>query len=374
MALAAAPNRFAYEQTRPSDAPIQSQLQHHHHQQQQQLSNHQQQSDAKHSAYLEDDDTAAILDANILDADIMQSPTHQNISFRKDSFAQSSGVLSPTDGHNWEHHYPNGLPIDNSMNGFSGNFNNDINGYGRHHSISHPPSHQHGGVWSLASDTDHCTTAGGIDAVPHPPTFDHAPYMHQRADSAHANFSHPPPPPPFNATTADAGFVPAPQVQTPMSPHSHQDWMAIAQQEMEGRPGPRQMRPNSPLRTMVDLQRRDGIRKKNGRIDIPQELNIHTIDQLIEATKDEDMLKELKQQKRLLRDLETKKKGYAHQVTMLEQQLAELNIERDNLARDRQILVHHPDDASVATAPRHPSGYAMVPLCSATHAVCTTQN
>ena len=37
------------------------------------------------------------------------------------------------------------------------------------------------------------------------------------------------------------------------------------------------MRPNSPPRTMVDLQRRDGIRKKNGRIDIPQERNIHTI-------------------------------------------------------------------------------------------------
>jgi hypothetical protein len=103
----------------------------------------------------------------------------------------------------------------------------------------------------------------------------------------------------------------APQVQTPMSPHSHQDWMAIAQQEMEGRPGPRQMRPNSPPRTMVDLQRRDGIRKKNGRIDIPQERNIHTIDQLIETTKDEDMLKELKQQKRLLRNREA---AYVHLV------------------------------------------------------------
>lgn len=78
----------------------------------------------------------------------------------------------------------------------------------------------------------------------------------------------------------------------------------MAQQEMEGRPGPRQMRPSSPPRTMVDLQRRDGIRKKNGRIDIPQERNIHTIDQLIETTKDEDMLKELKQQKRLLRNRE----------------------------------------------------------------------
>jgi hypothetical protein len=301
MALAAARNRFAYEQTRPVDAPIHHQLHHSHHQ-----LHHQ--PDAKHATFLDDDDTTAILDANILDADIMQSPAHHDISFRKDSFAQHSGVLSPTDAQHWDHQYSSGIPMDASMTGFSGNFNNDPNGYGRHHSISHPPSHQHqhqphGGVWSLAAEPGHCTPAGGIDVIPQPPTFDGAPYVHQRADSAHASFSHPPPPAPF-APTTDSGFIPAPQTQAPMSPHSHQDWMGMAQQEMEGRPGPRQMRPHSPPRTMVDLQRRDGIRKKNGRIDIPQERNIHTIDQLIETTKDEDLLKELKQQKRLLRNRE----------------------------------------------------------------------
>lgn len=296
MALAAAPNRFAYEQTLQADAPIQQQQQQLHHSHRQ----HQLHPDAKRAAYIDDDDSAAILDPNILDADIMQSPAHHDIAFRKDSFAQA-------DGQDWEQHYPNSLPIDTSMNGFSSNFNNDPNGYGRHHSISHPPSHQHQsnvGVWSIAADSGHCTPAGGIETVPQPPTFDGTTYVHQRADSAHASFSHPPPPPPFNAPTTDAGFLTAPQVQAPMSPHSHQDWMGMAQQEMEGRPGPRQMRPSSPPRTMVDLQRRDGIRKKNGRIDIPQERNIHTIDQLIETTKDEDLLKELKQQKRLLRNRE----------------------------------------------------------------------
>jgi hypothetical protein len=295
LAAAAARNRFAYEQTRPTaDAPIQHQLHHSLHQ-------HHIQPDAKNATYLDDDDTTAILDADILDADIMQSPANHDISFRKDSFAQH-------DGQSWDQHYPSGLPMDPSMTGFSGNFNNDPNSYGRHHSISHPPSHQHqphGGVWSLAQDSGHCTPAGAIDGMPQASTFDGAPYVHQRADSAHANFSHPPAPAPFNAPTTDAGFIPAPQpTQAPMSPHSHQDWMGMAQQEMEGRPGPRQMRPSSPPRTMVDIQRRDGIRKKNGRIDIPQERNIHTIDQLIETTKDEDLLKELKQQKRLLRNRE----------------------------------------------------------------------
>ena len=78
----------------------------------------------------------------------------------------------------------------------------------------------------------------------------------------------------------------------------------MAQQEMEGRPIPKRMRPNSPPITMVDFARRDGIRKKNGRIDIPTERNLHTIDDMIDRTTNEDELKELKQQKRLLRNRE----------------------------------------------------------------------
>ena len=86
--------------------------------------------------------------------------------------------------------------------------------------------------------------------------------------------------------------------------------MNMAQQEVEGRPMTKRMRPASPsARTSVDIQRREGIRKKNGRIDIPHERNIQTIDELIESTADEDLLKELKQQKRLLRNREA---AYVH--------------------------------------------------------------
>lgn len=58
-----------------------------------------------------------------------------------------------------------------------------------------------------------------------------------------------------------------------------------------------------------------------------------------------DRLQSRQRKKKHTEDLETKEKGYAHQVTMLEQQLAELNIERDNLSRDRQILVHRTQEA-----------------------------
>ena len=50
------------------------------------------------------------------------------------------------------------------------------------------------------------------------------------------------------------------------------------------------------------LLRRDGIRKKNARFEIPAERNLRTIDQLINQTNDEGEIKELKQQKRLLRN------------------------------------------------------------------------
>ena len=64
-----------------------------------------------------------------------------------------------------------------------------------------------------------------------------------------------------------------------------------------------QGRTHSPsFSTVAHILRRDGIRKKNARFDIPAERNLKTIDQLISTTHDESELKELKQQKRLLRN------------------------------------------------------------------------
>ncbi len=50
--------------------------------------------------------------------------------------------------------------------------------------------------------------------------------------------------------------------------------------------------------------RRDGVRKKNARFDIPEGRNLQTIDELINSANpnNEDEIKELKQQKRLLRN------------------------------------------------------------------------
>lgn len=95
-------------------------------------------------------------------------------------------------------------------------------------------------------------------------------------------------------------FPPAPPEQ-PLSPHNNSEWMAFNQQEMDARPGPKRMRPNSPHRS-YSPRRDGGIRKKNARFEIPAERNLFNIDQLIANCTNEDEMKELKQQKRLLRN------------------------------------------------------------------------
>ena len=65
---------------------------------------------------------------------------------------------------------------------------------------------------------------------------------------------------------------------------------------------PSRPRPGSPPSPHSPLLRRDGIRKKNARFEIPAERNLLNIDQLIAQSNDDREIKELKQQKRLLRN------------------------------------------------------------------------
>ena len=265
-------------------------------------------ADSKHPAYF-DEDNSAVLDPSILDADIMHSPN--GTQYRKDSFANSNGVLSPAESHHWDHQYNNSLPVEPASAGAPNSYHDENHGFVRQNAPHpHAPVYaqqHHLQQWTFGPNSGNGTPTAGTEFMPPPPAqFERNQFPDHRADSARGSFSHPAPPPlmPFNAPHPEPSFLPVQQVQTPMSPHSHQDWMGMAQQEMDSRPMPKRMRPNSPHTTMVDLARRDGIRKKNGRIDIPQERNIHTIDDMIDRTSDEDLLKELKQQKRLLRNRE----------------------------------------------------------------------
>ena len=86
-----------------------------------------------------------------------------------------------------------------------------------------------------------------------------------------------------------------------MSPQSSQGgWGSTSSDGADQRADNRSpyVRPMSPMTVM----RSDGIRKKNARFEIPKERNLTNIDDLIRQSMDEQEKKELKQQKRLLRN------------------------------------------------------------------------
>ncbi len=89
----------------------------------------------------------------------------------------------------------------------------------------------------------------------------------------------------------------------PMSPQSSQGgWMSATSSDGT-EPRSRPVRsPSYRATSPMSHLRQDGIRKKNARFEIPAERNLHNIDTLIMQTNDEVEKKELKQQKRLLRN------------------------------------------------------------------------
>jgi hypothetical protein len=124
------------------------------------------------------------------------------------------------------------------------------------------------------------------------PIFDHSTQdFHQMAyQGAHANFH-------------QAPYSTDPLSATPMSPQSSQGgWMSATSSDgTEPRSRPIES-PDYGAASPTTQLRRDGIRKKNARFEIPAERNLANIDSLILQTADEQEKKELKQQKRLLRN------------------------------------------------------------------------
>lgn len=102
------------------------------------------------------------------------------------------------------------------------------------------------------------------------------------------------------------GFTPVNQqepISTEMSPQSSQGgWGSTTSSDSTEHPARRMRSPGHRAVSPMSVMRPDGIRKKNARFEIPQDRNLHNIDSLISATTDELERKELKQQKRLLRN------------------------------------------------------------------------
>ena len=102
------------------------------------------------------------------------------------------------------------------------------------------------------------------------------------------------------------GFTPINQpdpTSSEMSPQSSQGgWGSTTSSDSIEHPARRMRSPSHRAVSPMSVMRPDGIRKKNARFEIPQDRNLNNIDQLINATTDDSERKELKQQKRLLRN------------------------------------------------------------------------
>ena len=238
--------------------------------------------------YFEDEDKSVlddhILDHSTLDSGLELSPPVANS--RRESFVVSSALFSPKT-EDWQSVDMQSLPSNNPFLDQHSNTSNNpfmrVDESQAH--VFGPP----GNAWLMA----HGSGPGSGSATPFqtfdtgiPADYDANTSIFQRPMQGQTAFS-------------SAGNIFAPlghgDQSIPTSPQK--EWMATAQS------GSKKMRPGSPgIRSHNDLRRGDGIRKKNARFEIPAERNLSNIDHLISQSTDEQEIKELKQQKRLLRN------------------------------------------------------------------------
>ncbi len=239
--------------------------------------------------YFEEDE-GSILDENILEQNTLDSGLEMSPPMngsRRDSFAVSSALFSPkTD--EWQH-----VDMQQSMssnNPFVEHNNNPFMRVESQQSSSSSYGHQ-GHGWPMGNASGMSTPMqGGHDGLPE---FEvNAPMFQRPMQTPFTNPGNQQLPLFSSGNTSNGSIPTSPQKEWSVS------------DAMEHRSMPKRMRPHSPtLRSHPDMSRRgDGIRKKNARFDIPAERNLTNIDQLISQSTDEQEIKELKQQKRLLRN------------------------------------------------------------------------
>jgi hypothetical protein len=245
-----------------------------------------------------EEDEGSILDENILDPSSIDSGLEMSPPMngsRRDSFAVSSALFSPkTD--EWQHVDMQAISSNNPF------VEQNNNPFMRVDSQSSSYGHQ-GHGWSMNHGSGMSTPMQAHDGLP--AEFEVSAPVFQRP--MQTPFTNPgnQQPPLFSSSNTSTG-------SDPSSPPK--EWSVA--DAMDHRSMPKRMRPHSPaLRSHPDMTRRgDGIRKKNARFDIPAERNLNNIDQLIAQSTDEQEIKELKQQKRLLRNRQA---AYASPILVL---------------------------------------------------------
>lgn len=234
--------------------------------------------------YFEEEDH--ILDENILDHSAVDSGLEMSppmVDSRRDSFAVGSSLFSPK-AEDWQSVEMQSVPSNNPFLEQPQQHSN--NPFMRMDQTQHSSFGPRNNGWSMGHSSGSCTPMQQFDNMP-------------------AEYD----------TSAASIFQRPMQGQTPFTNPTGQlnlfssigsDNQSIPTSPQKGWAGPsdaKKMRSGSPaIRSHNDMRRGDGIRKKNARFEIPAERNLGNIDQLIAQSSDDQEIKELKQQKRLLRN------------------------------------------------------------------------
>lgn len=299
--------------------------------------------DTSHAQKFFDEEDSGILDENILDHSAIDSGLELSppmAGSRRDSFAVSSTLFSPKT-EDWQSVDMQSVPSNNPF--LEPQHSNNPFMRADQSQATYAPQPQ---PWSMGQGSGTCTPMqyDGLENG-----YETNQSIFQRPVQMPTPFSNPGNQVPlFSAVGSNNG------PSMPASPQK--DWMS---QDLKNQPLGKRMRPESPvIRSHNELRRGDGIRKKNARFDIPVERNLHNIDQLISQSTDEQEIKELKQQKRLLRNrqaaldsrqrkklhterLEDEKKQFTSIITSLEEEMAELNIKVNQMAREKEFYESH---------------------------------
>jgi hypothetical protein len=161
-----------------------------------------------------------------------------------------------------------------------------------------PTMHQQ---WAATSDA--VIPGYSAEYVPHAEHFGHDDYADSTMAPAHVawndhSLAH------AETSQPVANIMQANYMTTPLVSYASTDHMALADHDVHQRRNSRRLHSRTPQRTIAEARQGDGVRKKNGRIDIPAGRNINNIDMLIETANDDALVVELKSQKRLLRNRE----------------------------------------------------------------------
>lgn len=255
---------------------------------------------AQHKFFEEEDCIIdeSVLDQSALDSGLEMSPTL--VDSRRESFAVSTSIFSPknepwtaVDMESVPSNNPFMEPQQHVQQPQQPQPHHSNNPFLRMDQPQHPHQHQQQqpqpflsqptNPWSMNSSGS-CTPMAQFDGLPSEFDNNGAPLFQRPQMQGQTPFSNP------------ANHVPMfpPVNGHPMQQSTSKDgWMT----------GLKDAKHHSPtIRSHNDLRRGDGIRKKNARFDIPAERTLSNIDGLIAQSNDETEIKELKQQKRLLRN------------------------------------------------------------------------